>query len=375
MTGSAERRKSGRGGLFVTERQLWSAALSAVAIAMLVGALWAAGESQPRLTAVSVSLGVKGELPSLDGAIRWLNSPPLGTGDLRGKVVLVEFWTYSCINWRRTLPYVRAWAEKYKGQGLVVIGVHTPEFTFEGDLSNVRQFTQAAGIEYPVAVDTDHTIWRAFNNQYWPALYLADARGRIRYHHFGEGAYEETELAIQQLLGEAGQGDVRRDLVAIDPQGIEAAADWRDLRSAETYTGYELSRGFASPGGIAEDAARIYTAPARLGLNQWAVTGNWTIDREAAVSNLPGGRVAFAFHARDVNLVMAPPKGVSVAFRVLIDGHPPGASHGVDVDAQGNGTLDRPMMYQLIRASPVTDHLFEIEFARPGISVFDFTFG
>lgn len=356
-------------------RRLVSAALSVAAVLLLVGVLWTGVRSEPRLTAANLQLRNEGELPSLDGAIRWLNSPPLRTGDLHGKVVLVDFWTYTCINWRRTLPYVRAWAEKYKGQGLVLIGAHTPEFSFERDLANVRQFTQEFGIEYPVAVDTNYGVWRAFNNQYWPALYLADARGHIRYHQFGEGAYQETELAIQQLLAEAGHADFSRDLVAIDPQGVEAAADWRNLKSPETYTGYDLSRGFASPGGIVADTARVYATPPHLALNDWALTGTWSIGKESAVSTSPSGRVAFAFHARDVNLILAPPKGASVPFRVLIDGQPPGDSHGVDVDRQGQGTLDRPMMYQLIRALPVADHLFEIEFASPGAAVFDFTFG
>jgi len=327
------------------------------------------------MTAARVTLRTEGDLPPLRGAVEWLNSPPLSAGDLRGEVVLVEFWTYTCINWRRTLPYVRAWAEKYKSQGLVVIGVHTPEFSFEKNVANVRVFTQEFGIKYPVAVDSDYSIWRAFNNQYWPALYLADVQGHIRHHQFGEGAYQETELAIQQLLAAAGHGDFNRDLVAIVPQGVEAAADWHDLESPETYIGYELSRGFASPGGTVADSAHVYSIPPRLGLNKWALAGNWTIGKESAVSNGPEGRVAFRFHAHDVNLIMAPPLGTSVAFRVRIDGQPPGVSHGVDVDEQGDGRLDRPMMYQLIRALPITEHQFEIEFAGPGVAVFDFTFG
>ena len=343
---------------------------------MLVGALWTGVKSEPRpVMPASVPLRFEGELPSLNGAVQWLNSPQLSAGGLRGKVVLVEFWTYTCINWRRTLPYVRAWAEKYRNQGLVVIGAHAPEFSFEKDLANVREFTHEFGIEYPVAVDTDFRIWRSFNNQYWPALYLADAQGHIRYHQFGEGAYQETELAIQQLLEAAGHPDFSHDLVTIDPQGAEKPGNWRELGSPETYIGYELARGFASPAGAAADRVRAYTRPPELALNQWALTGSWTIGQEAAVSNGPGGRVVYRFHARDVNLIMAPPKGSSLPFRVLIDGQPPGAAHGVDVDEQGRGTLDRPMMYQLIRALPVGDHEFEIEFAGPGASVFDFTFG
>ena len=357
----------------VTRRQFASGVISAVTVALPLGAIWTRATSEPRLT--PARLRIEGELPSLDGAILWLNSPPWSTRDLRGNVVLVEFWTYTCINWRRTLPYVRGWAEKYRHQGLLVIGVHTPEFSFERDLGNVRQFAHEFGIEYPVAVDTDYGIWRAFNNQYWPALYLADAKGRVRYHQFGEGAYDETELAIQQLLAEAGRTDFGHDLLAINPRGVEAAADWRNLKSPETYTGYEFTRGFASPDGIAADTARVYVTPTNLSLNEWALKGEWTIGKEAAVSKGSGGHVAFAFHARDVNLVMAPPKGASVPFRVRIDGRPPGDLHGVDVDAQGNGSLDRPTLYQLISALPVSDHLLEIEFLGPGAAVFDFTFG
>jgi hypothetical protein len=256
-----------------------------------------------------------------------------------------------------------------------VIGAHTPEFSFERDLDNVREFTQELGVEYPVAVDTNYAVWRSFNNQYWPAIYLADAQGHIRYHQFGEGAYQETELAIQQLLEAAGHTDFNHSLVAIDPQGAEAAADWRDLKSPETYTGYDLARGFASPGGAAADRARTYGAPVKLALNEWALAGDWTIGKEAVVSNGAGGRVLFHFHARDVNLIMAAPKDKALAFRVRIDGGPTGGSHGVDVDEQGGGTVDKPRMYQLIRALPVSDHQIEIEFTGAGAAIFDFTFG
>jgi len=324
---------------------------------------------------MAAELRVEGKLPQLEGATEWLNSPPLTPSALRNKVVLVEFWTYTCVNWRRTLPYVRAWAAKYKSQGLVVIGVHTPEFSFERDLANVREFTRAFGIEYPVAVDTDYRIWRAFRNEYWPALYLADGQGRVRYHQFGEGNYQQTELAIQQLLSEAGHGDFSRDLVSPDARGLEVSADWRSLKSPETYTGYGLARGFASPGGAVVGRVHLYTAPPGLLLNEWALSGSWTVGKEAAVSNASGGRIAFRFHARDVNLVMAPPVGGAVPFQVLLDGKPPGGSHGTDVDEQGYGTLGEPATYQLIRALPVVDHEVEIEFTTAGVAIFDFTFG
>ena len=262
-------------------RQILRAALPAVGVLLLLaGALWAGVGSEPvSSTGIGTALRIEGALPSLSGATEWLNSPRLSNHELRGKVVLVEFGTYTCINWRRTLPYVRAWARKYN-QGLVVIVVHTPEFSFEGDRDNVRDAVQELGIEFPVAVDSDHAIWRAFNNQYWPAMYLADAQGHIRYRQFGEGNYQETELAIQELLAEAGQANFRRGLESIDPQGAEVAADWHNLKSQETYTGYELMRGFASPGGASEDRTRIYGVPSRLNLNQWALAGGWTIGRE-----------------------------------------------------------------------------------------------
>lgn len=320
---------------------------------------------------------IEGELPSFDGAGDWINSRPLTPAGLRGKVVLIEFWTYTCINWRRTLPYVKAWAKKYQNQGLVVIGVHTPEFSFEGNLDNVRNATRELGIDYPIAVDTEHNIWRAFGNQYWPALYLADAQGHIRYHRFGEGNYEETELAIQQLIAEAGHTSRRHDLVSIDPQGADAAADWLNLKSPETYTGYELAHGFASPGGPSEDRAYLYELPATLPLNEWALAGKWTVGREAVVLNIGGGHVVFRFHARDVNLIMgSSAPGTPVSFRVHIDGRPPAGAHGIDIDEQGNGRVNEPRMYQLIRQhGPIADRVFDIEFLGPGVEAFDFTFG
>jgi thiol-disulfide isomerase/thioredoxin len=320
---------------------------------------------------------VEGELPALGGAIEWLNSPPLTKAALRGKVVLVEFWTYTCINWRRTFPYVRAWADKYKNQGLVVIGVHTPEFSFEKDVENVRQAAREIGVDFPIAIDSNYAIWGAFNNQYWPALYFIDARGQIRHHQFGEGNYPQSELVIQQLLAEAGNTRLSHELVSTDVHGVEAAADWRDLKSPETYVGYSRSDSFSSPGGAELDKSRAYSAPARLGLNEWALSGYWSIGKEAILLARPSGRIAYRFHARDLNLIMAPSiHGSSVRFRVLIDGRAPGSAHGADVDAQGDGTVTESRMYQLIRQSqPIADRLFEIEFLDAGAQAFDFTFG
>jgi hypothetical protein len=288
--------------------------------------------------------------------------------------VLVDFWTYTCVNWTRTLPHVRAWAEKYKDQGLVVIGAHTPEFPFERDLENIRWFAKAMNVNYPIAVDSDYGIWRAFDNNYWPAVYIADANGRIRYHHFGEAAYGEQERVIKWLLRETGK-KIDDELVAANPRGLEVAADYGTLRSQETYLGYE--RGDAFAGDAAQDEARNYTVPARLGLNQWALDGNWTVRARPVVLNKPNGKIAFRFHARDVNLIMCPPaKGQSVSFTVKVDGKPPGASHGVDTDSQGNGTLIRQRCYQLIREQDrITDRTFEIDFSQPGVEAYDFTFG
>ena len=321
-------------------------------------------------------LPVEGEFPSLGGATAWLNSQPLSVGTLRGKVVLIDFWTYTCINWLRTLPYVRAWAEKYKDHGLVVIGVHSPEFSFEKDLDNVRRAVQAMRVEYPVAVDSDHAIWRAFRNAYWPALYFIDAQGRIRHHYFGEGEYEPSEMVIQQLLVEGGNDSVPRGMVSVDPGGPEAAPDWGNLRSPENYLGYERTTNFASPG-AAPGKRRVYTAPSRLALNQWALSGEWAVEREAAVLHMAGGRIAYRFHARDLHLVMgSAARGSAVRFRVLIDGKPPGAAHGVDVDEQGNGTVADQRLYQLIhQPKPIADRQFEIEFVDPAVEAFAFTFG
>jgi thiol-disulfide isomerase/thioredoxin len=322
-------------------------------------------------------IGGQTELASLERANEWLNSPPLTPSALRGKVVLIDFWTYTCINWLRTLPYVRAWAEKYKDQGLVVIGVHAPEFTFEKNLDNVRWAVKDMRIDYPVAVDNEHVIWRAFKNQYWPALYFVDSQGRVRHHHFGEGAYEQSEMIIQALLREAGVGGVARDPVSVDARGLEAAADWGSLRSPENYVGSARTQNFASPGGAVLDKPRVYVPPARLRLNEWALSGDWTVRKDTAVLNKAGGSMAYRFHARDLHLVMGPAApGTSVRFRVLIDGRPPGAAHGIDVDEQGNGTVTEQRLYQLIRQpKPITDRQFEIEFFGTGVEAFAFTFG
>ena len=319
----------------------------------------------------------EGQFPSLGGATEWLNSQPLTPAGLRGKVVLIDFWTYTCINWLRTLPYVRAWAEKYKDQGLVVIGVHTPEFAFEKNVDNVRRAAKEMRIEYPIAIDSDYAVWRAFKNNYWPALYFIDAQGRIRHHQFGEGEYEQSEKVIQQLLAEAGSAAIGRELVSVDARGVEAAADWGNLRSPENYVGYERTENFASPGGAVLNKRHVYAVPARLGLNQWALSGDWTVEKQAAVLNKANGRIAYRFHARDLHLVMGPAaRGTSVRFRVLIDGQPPGAAHGVDVDEQGNGTVTEQRLYQLIRQpQPIADRQFEIEFLDPGVEAYAFTFG
>jgi len=325
----------------------------------------------------TVDLPIEGELASLDGATGWLNSQPLATADLRGKVVLIDFWTDTCINWLRTISYVRAWAEKYEEQGLVVVGVHTPEFPFEENVDNVRQAAQDMRVEYPIALDSDYAIWRAFNNRYWPAVYIADAQGRIRHHKFGEGGYREAETVIQLLLREEGRGDVGDGLVSVDAQGLEVQADWANLESSETYLGYEQAQNFASPGGGGFDEPRTYVVPDPLGLNRWALSGNWTIERGASVLNDADGRIAFRFHSRDVHLVMGPrSRGTSVPFRVLVDGELPGDAHGFDVDEQGHGTVSQQRLYQLIREpGSITDSTFEIAFAAPGVEAYVFTFG
>lgn len=322
-------------------------------------------------------LPIEGELPSLAGATGWLNSEPLTPASLHGRPVLVEFWTFTCINWIRTLPYVRSWFERYRGDGLTLVGVHTPEFGVEGHIENVRRAAQEMRIEYPIAVDSDYRIWRAFDNNYWPALYFADADGQIRHHRFGEGEYERSEIVIQRLLSAAGAGDVTPKPVPVDASGIEAPADWDELRSPEAYVGYARAVSFASPGGTSPDVPRRYTAPDVLRLNHWALAGDWTIGRQATVLNAPDGRIVHRFQARDLHLVLAPERDDQpVRFRVSLDGEPPKAAHGVDTDEQGRGTVTEPRLYQLIRqGSPVAQHTFEISFLDPGVRAYVFTFG
>jgi thiol-disulfide isomerase/thioredoxin len=329
------------------------------------------------LHTATARLPVEGELPSFGGATGWLNSEPLTPAVLRGTVVLVDFWTYTCVNWLRQLPYVRAWAGKYSAHGLAVIGVHTPEFSFEHNIDNVRQAAESMRITYPVATDNDYAVWGAFGNHYWPALYFADAQGRIRHHHFGEGEYAQSEMVIQQLLAEAGSTGARMELVSVDPSGLEVAADWASLRSPENYTGYERTENFASPGGARPGTRHDYTIPERLGLNQWALSGDWTMEAEATTLNAADGQIACRFHARDLNLVMGPATPESpVRYRVLIDGQVLGESHGTDVDGDGNGTLTQQRTYQLIRQrGPITERTVEITFLDPGAEAYCFTFG
>jgi len=324
----------------------------------------------------SAQLPVEGELPSFDGSTGWLNSPPLTSAGLRGKVVVVDFWTYTCINWLRQLPYVRAWGSKYADRGLVVVGVHTPEFPFEQEAGNVRRAVRDLRVDCPVAMDSDYAIWQAFGNQYWPALYFADAEGRIRHHHFGEGEYERSETVIQQLLAEAGS-TTSDSVVSIDGRGLEAEADWATLRSPETYAGYYRTENFASPGGVVPDQPHSYDAPADLRLNRWALSGDWTMRPHAPRSNEADGRIVYRFHARDLHMVMGPAAASSsVRFRVLLDGRPPGAAHGADLDEDGRGAVVEQRLYQLIRQpGHITDRTFEITFLDPGVEAFAFTFG
>ena len=311
--------------------------------------------------------------PALTRATGWLNTAPLTEEDLRGHVVMYVFWTYTCINWLRVLPYVRAWEAKYRDQGVVVVGVHTPEFAFEQDIDNVRPAVQSHNIAFPVVLDSDYAIWRRFDNHYWPALYLADGRGVIRYNHFGEGRYADTERAIQELLVESGAA-VGDDLVVANGTGDEAPADWAELESAETYLGYERTEGFASVGGLGPNLARTYDAPPRLLRNSWALSGEWTVHRDRIVAGRPGASIVTRFHARDLHLVMtSAERGVPVRFQVRIDGAAPG---GLDVDAAGQGIIEEPRMYQLIRQShPVTDRTAEITFPDGGAAAFVITFG
>ena len=309
-------------------------------------------------------------MPSFAGATAWLNSEPLGPAELQGRVVLVDFWTFTCINWLRTEPYVRAWSQAYRDDGLVVVGVHTPEFSFEHEIDRVRQAVTERGIDYPVAVDNDYGVWKAFDNHYWPALYFIDRDGLVADHHFGEGRYEQSERVIQQLLG------IDRELVSVTGTGVEAEADWEHLRSPETYLGYLRTEHFASPGGAATTGRRAYALPERLRVNHWALGGEWTIERERAVLEEAGGQIAFRFHARDAHLVLSPGARGPIPFRLLLDGEAPGPASGVDVDEDGSGVLRDGRMYQLVRAADeVRDRTLEITFLEPGVEAYVFTFG
>ena len=330
-----------------------------------------------QLKARAAQLPVEGTMPSFEGAVTWLNSPPLTPQGLRRRVVVVDFWTYTCVNWLRTLPYVRAWAQKYGDKGLTVIGVHTPEFPFERDVDNIRKAIKDMRVDYPIAVDSNYAVWQAFDNHYWPALYFVDAEGRIRSHHFGEGAYEMSEMIIQQLLADAGNTGFTEDLVSVQPEGTEVAADYDTLESGETYTGYEQEENFASSGGVVPDRPHTYAVPDRLRTNEWALSGNWTIAARPAVLNEASGRIVFRFHARDVNLVMGPAnRGSLIRLRIALDGEAPGAAHGTEVDSQGQGTAGDQRLYQLIRQpGSIDDRTVAVEFLDPGVEAYCFTFG
>ncbi|HEY0122428.1 MAG TPA: cytochrome c biogenesis protein DipZ [Rhizobium sp.] len=331
---------------------------------------------QAKPQAAAEQLPVEHTTPNFDGAVQWLNSQPLTAESLKGKVVLVDFWTYSCINCLRAIPYVRAWAEKYKDQGLVVIGVHSPEFAFEKNVGNVKKAIGDLGITYPVAIDNNYAIWRAFDNEYWPAHYFIDAQGRVRHHHFGEGSYDESEHVIQQLLAEAGKTNVANDVVEVKATGAEAASDEADVQSPETYVGYMRSQNFVGTEGTVNDAAHTYAAQAPQ-LNEWGLTGNWTVGSQQADLNDAGGSIYYRFHARDLHLVLGPAAdGKPVRFQVTVDGKAPGDGHGIDTDADGNGTVTGQRLYQLVRESgPVADHTFEIRFLDRGVQAYAFTFG
>jgi cytochrome c biogenesis protein CcdA/thiol-disulfide isomerase/thioredoxin len=341
----------------------------------LINAVRPAPKPEPALKA-GAPLPVEGQMPSLAGATRWLNSAPLATASLRGKVVLVDFWTYSCINCIRALPYVRGWADKYKDHGLVVIGVHAPEFAFEKDPANVARAVKDLGVDYPVALDNDYAIWKGFDNQYWPAHYFIDAQGQIRHHHFGEGGYRESEDVIRQLLADAGQKNLPGGYVSDDHRGVEAVASDDPTRSPETYVGYARAQNFVG-GRVAHDTVQDYHAPSSLGSNQWSLDGRWNVRAESAQLDRAGGGIVYRFRGRDLHLVLGPgAEGKPVRFRVRIDGKPPGADHGMDTDADGSGTISSQRLYQLVRqAGGSGERVFEITFLDPGVQAYAFTFG
>ena len=337
----------------------------------------ASASETPAAQRATVQLSNEGAFPGFDGAVKWINSPPLTRAQLKGKVIVVDFWTYSCINCLRSIPYVEAWAEKYKNDGLVVVGVHTPEFAFEKDPANVAKSVADLKITYPVAVDSDYAIWKAFNNQYWPAHYFIDAKGEIRYHHFGEGKYDESEQVIQELLHEKNSALQASGFVQVNPSGSEAAPDFTNVASPETYVGYNRAQNYASPQTIRQDKPQAYTAPARLTVNQWGLVGSWNVSGEHAQLAAAPGKVIFRFHARDLHFVLGPGKnGQPIRFRIRIDGTPPGEDHGGDTDAKGDGVVKEYRLYQLVRQKgKVEDRTFEIEFLDPGVQAFAFTFG
>lgn len=356
------------------KQRIWLMALVAIMAAscwgMMVAQTEPASDEPPSIIGSS-------PLGGLSGATGWINSKPLKAKDLKGKVVLVDFWTYSCINCLRSLPYFEAWAQKYKDSGLVIIGVHSPEFGFEQKLPNVQRAVQKFGVTFPVALDSDYAIWKSFNNEYWPADYFVDIHGKVRHEHFGEGNYEESERWIQELLKERSATGMPGGVVDVHARGVEAAPDAREVRSPETYIGYKRAEHFASQGGIAQDKSREYTLPSQPALNQWGFGGKWVDNEQVAVLKSAGGAIVFHFHARDLHLVLGPAAhDKPVRFRVTIDGQAPGENHGVDTDAQGNGVVTTYRLYQLVRQRDgVTDHVFKIEFLDPGVQAFSFTFG
>lgn len=355
----------------------WTKAGLSMMAALVVALTCAALIPPPAAAQDTQSIVGTAPLYSLSGATGWINSTPLNGKALKGKVVLVDFWDYSCINCIRAVPYIRAWAEKYKDSGLVVIGVHTPEFDFEKQLANVQKAVQKFDIPYPVALDSDYKIWDAFHNQYWPASYFIDAKGKVRFEHFGEGNYDQSERWIQQLLKEANANPMPPNTVTVRAEGAQAAADMNDIRSPETYIGYARAEHFSSPGGIKYDAEHNYTEPNAPKLNEWGLAGQWIDHEQVAILKSPGGKIVFHFHARDLHLVLGPSAdGKPVRFRVTIDGKAPGENHGVDTDAEGNGVVTTFRLYQLVRQKgAVTDHIFTIEFEDPGVQAFSFTFG
>jgi len=350
----------------------------AVGVAVIIGiaAIVILHSEKPVVPAAHAAVGDQGAMPELTGAVAWLNSAPLTRDSLRGKVVLVNFWTYSCINSLRELPYIKAWAAKYKDAGLVVVAVHAPEFGFEKERANVENAVRELKVTFPVPIDSDHRIWQAFRNGYWPADYFIDGKGRIRYHHYGEGEYDKSERVIQELLREIGAGGFDAGTVRISADGAEAPPS-DDVRSPETYVGYARAEKFASPERVARDAAKTYSVPPRPSLNQWGLGGSWNVGAESAVLQQAPGKIAFRFYSRDLHMVLAPSKnGKPVRFRVMLDGAAPGEDRGVDSNADGAGELRQPRMYQLIRQKGrVRDRLFEIEFLDSGAQAFSFTFG